>query len=225
MPAVAASTLWRVTFKFGWFLLSKSTVYLVVTFETTCRHLKTHVEKAGFLFFLPSVHVVVIALNLRTKSMIPSALVVGKTEITSLSCRTILSSHREWQRAGSRFEPLVCTKRRRPLLSPLPLLFDRSSHCTGDFAACRRMLCTTSPGECVGTPDSIQVCLAFSPDAYVEGQELLPRQAAGISVQTGLVTPWYKLDPPFNVTTAYEAQVCVVVRTCIFMRVKLCLSP
>lgn len=88
-----------------------------------------------------------------------------------------------------------------------------------------RMLCTTSPGECVGTPDSIQVCLAFNPDAYVEGQELLPRQAAGISVQTGLITPWDKLDPPFNVTTTYEAQVCVDVRTCIFMRVKLCLSP
>lgn len=75
--------------------------------------------ESRFSFFLPSGHVVVIALNLRTKSMIPSALVVGKTEITSLSCRTILSSHREWQRAGSRFEPLVCTKRRRPLLSPL----------------------------------------------------------------------------------------------------------
>lgn len=49
------------------------------------------------------VHVVVIALNLWTKSMILLVLVVGKTEITSLSCWTILSSHREWQRAGSRF--------------------------------------------------------------------------------------------------------------------------
>lgn len=83
-------------------LASGSSWLLVLTVKQWhFRPLKTRVEKVNFCPFLPSVHVVVIALSLRTKSMIPSALVVGKTEITSLSCRTILSSHREWQRAAA----------------------------------------------------------------------------------------------------------------------------
>lgn len=50
------------------------------------------------------------------------------------------------------------------------------------------MLCTTSPGECVGTPNSSQVCLVFSLDVYIKGWEPLLRQAAGITVQAVLVT-------------------------------------
>lgn len=87
------------------------------------------------------------------------------------------------------------------------------------------MLCTTSPGEWVGTPDSNQVCLAFSPDACVEGREPLLRQAAGISAQSGLITLGDKLKPSFNVMTTYEAQVCVDVGLRILMGFKQCLSP
>lgn len=49
------------------------------------------------------VYDVFIALLLQTKSTILLVLVVGKTEITSLSWWTILSSQREWQRADGRF--------------------------------------------------------------------------------------------------------------------------
>lgn len=45
------------------------------------------------------------------------------------------------------------------------------------------MLCATSPGECVSTPNSSQVCLVCSLDFYIKGWEPLLRQAAVIRVQ------------------------------------------
>lgn len=39
------------------------------------------------------------------------------------------------------------------------------------------MLCATSPGECVGTPNSSQVCFVCSLDTYIKGWEPSLRQA------------------------------------------------
>lgn len=90
-----------------------------------------------------------------------------------------------------------------PLVPSRPLPAG-SSRRTGHFAARPRMLCTTSPGECVGSPDGVQVCLASSPDADVDGAGA----AAGVSPATG----------PMAITGPTSR---VGVRPCDFMLLKL----
>lgn len=133
--------------------------------------------------------VVVIALLLWTKSTVLSVLVVGKTERLKLhrSHGGLFWAPREsgrGQAAGSSDsfvldagEPLsskhVCSHR----------LFTARALCNHNGERSGRMLCTTSPGECVGTPSSSQVCPLCSLDFNIEGWEPPLRQAAVIRVQ------------------------------------------
>lgn len=60
------------------------------------------------------------------------------------------------------------------------------------------MLCATSPGECVGTPNSSQVCLVCSLDFYIEGWGPPLSQAAVIRVQVVLKSVRNNIKPSLN---------------------------
>lgn len=72
----------------------------------------------------------------------------------------------------------------RPSTSAAFNFFTARALCDLNGERSGRMLCTTSPGECVGTPNSSQVCLVCSLDIYIDERELPLIQAAVIRVQT-----------------------------------------
>lgn len=66
------------------------------------------------------------------------------------------------------------------------------------------MLCATSPGECVGTPNSCQVCLVCSLDVYIRRWEPPLRHAALIKLQNFLISSEIVFNLPENDTSIHS---------------------